>query len=90
MRHYQGIAIDGESIAFVHISSENGQPIPGPIMPLSPDSVQMVFEACRQSCRRAVTATNLIEDFGHGYIIKRGSDKTFFVSNGRPVPCSDK
>ena len=41
VRHYQGIAIDGESIAFVHISSENGQPIPGPIMPLSPDSVQM-------------------------------------------------
>lgn len=68
VRHYQGIAIDGESIAFVHISSENGQPIPGPIMPLSPDSVQMVFEACRQSCRRAVTATNLIEDFGHGSV----------------------
>lgn len=37
-------------------------------MPLSPDSVQMVFEACRQSCRRAVTATNLIEDFGHGSV----------------------
>ena len=24
IHHYQGIAIDGESIAFVHISSENG------------------------------------------------------------------
>ena len=68
IHHYQGIAIDGESIAFVHISSENGQPIPGPIMPLSTDSVQMVFEACRQSCRRALTATNLIEDFGHGSV----------------------
>ena len=68
LHRYQGIAIDGESIAFVHISSESGQPISGPIMTLSPDSVQLVFEACRLSCRRAVTATNLIEDFGHGSV----------------------
>lgn len=68
VRNYQGIAIDGESIAFAYVSAEDGQIINGPMMPLTPASVQMVFEACRQSSRRALTATNLIEDFGHGSV----------------------
>ena len=68
VQNYQGIAIDGESIAFAYIPGEGENIVSGPIMPLSPDSVQMVFEACRQSSRRALTATNLIEDFGHGSV----------------------
>lgn len=68
VQYYQGIAIDGESIAFTYISTDDGSIIHGPIMPISPASVQMVFEACQQSCRKALTATNLIEDFGHGSV----------------------
>lgn len=68
VQHYQGIAIDGESIAFAYISAEDRSIIHGPILPISQASVQMVFEVCRQSCRRALTATNLIEDFGHGSV----------------------
>lgn len=68
IQNYQGIAIDGDSIVFVHIPSEDEGLVHGPIMPLSVTSVQMVFEACLRSRRRALTATNLIEDFGHGSI----------------------
>lgn len=68
VQNYQGIAIDGKSIAFAYIPGAGKSIVHGPIMPLSPDSVQMVFEACRQSSRRALTATNLIEDFGHGSV----------------------
>lgn len=71
VQNYQGIAIDGESIAFAYIPGEGENIVLGPVMPLSPDSVQMVFEACRQSSRRALTATNLIEDFGHGSVTGR-------------------
>ena len=67
IQNYQGIAIDGESIAFVYMSQSGGV-FHGPIMPLSPASVQMVFEACHNSSRRSLTASNLIEDFGHGSI----------------------
>lgn len=65
VQNYVGIVIDGDSIAFAHITHDNNI-IHGPIMPLSPASVSMVFEACKNSCRRALTAENLIEDFGHG------------------------
>lgn len=68
IKEYIGIAIDGESIAFAYIHSESGPIVHGPIMPLSPSSVNLVFEACKQSSRRAVTAENLIEDFGHGSV----------------------
>lgn len=71
IQNYQGIAIDGESIAFAYIPGDGENIVSGPIMPLSPDSVQMVFESCRQSSRRALTATNLIEDFGHGSVVGR-------------------
>ena len=67
IQNYQGIAIDGESIAFVYMSQSGGV-FHGPIMPLSPASVQMVFEACHNSSRRSLTASNLIEEFGHGSI----------------------
>lgn len=66
IQQYQGIAIDGNSIAFAHVLNEEGEIIAGPIMPLSLESVKMVIEVCRQSGRRALNAINLIEDFGHG------------------------
>ena len=64
-----GIAVDGESIAFAYIHGEGASIVHGPIMPLSLSSVQLVFEACKQSSRRALTASNLIEDFGHGSVV---------------------
>lgn len=65
-QEYIGIAIDGVSIAFAYIPTTGGDIVHGPIMPLSVESVAMVFEMCKQSQRRALTADNLIEDFGHG------------------------
>ncbi len=61
---YNGIAIDGESISFAHFVEGRNDFVHGPVMPLSLDSVGLVFEACRLSQRRALTANNLIEDFG--------------------------
>lgn len=61
---YNGIAIDGESISFAHFVEGRNTFVHGPVMPLSLDSVGLVFEACRLSQRRALTANNLIEDFG--------------------------
>lgn len=71
VQNYQGIAIDGDSIAFAYIPAEGESIVHGPIMPLSHASVKMVFEACYHSSRRALTAVNLIEDFGHGSIAGR-------------------
>ena len=61
---YNGIAIDGESVSFAHFVEGRNLFVHGPVMPLSLDSVGLVFEACRLSHRRALTANNLIEDFG--------------------------
>ena len=69
IKNYMGIAVDGESIAFAYIHGEGASIVHGPIMPLSLSSVQLVFEACKQSSRRALTASNLIEDFGHGSVV---------------------
>ncbi len=68
IENYIGIAIDGESIAFAYLRNETSPIVHSSILPLSQYSVQMVFEACRQSSRRALTAENLIEDFGHGSV----------------------
>lgn len=71
-QEYIGIAIDGDSIVFAYIPSTGADIVHGPIMPLSLTSVTMVFEICKQSRRRALTAENLIEDFGHAS--SRGCD----------------
>jgi len=71
VNNYLGIAIDGNSIAFAYIPETGVDIVHGPIMPLSPASVKMVFEACLHSSRRALTATNLIEDFGHDSLAGR-------------------
>lgn len=99
VQNYQGIAIDGESIAFAYIPGDGENIVSDPIMPLSSDSVQMVFEACRQSSRRALTATNLIEDFGHGSVVGRNLMQALSDSlvpyldeteNNKHCPCPGK
>ncbi|WP_316179674.1 MULTISPECIES: Eco57I restriction-modification methylase domain-containing protein [unclassified Bradyrhizobium] len=64
---YIGIATDGEHICFAFhkdgvISHRN-------LLPFNESSVELVAQACRDAKRRAVTAGNLIEDFGHGSVV---------------------
>jgi hypothetical protein len=60
---YIGIAIDGEHLAFAQVT--NGKIKHEQLLPVSQITFDMVVEACRKCYRRAVTANNLIEDFGH-------------------------
>jgi len=65
--NYIGIGIDGEHIFFAQVV--DGKILSGPLLPFSEISVGMVATACKDAYRRAVTAGNLIEDFGLGSII---------------------
>lgn len=58
-----GIAIDGEHLAFAQVVGDKIHH--QHLLPVTPVTFNMVVEACRQSRRRAITAKNLIEDFGH-------------------------
>ncbi len=60
---YLGIAIDGRHIAFGQI--RGGVFTPGRLLPLSPTTFGMVANGCLGGRRRAVTAENLVADFGH-------------------------
>jgi hypothetical protein len=60
---YIGIAIDGDHVCFAQVIDRKVHH--GPLLPFSQASVAMVATACQDSFRRAVTAENLIEDFGH-------------------------
>ncbi|GAA2890973.1 hypothetical protein GGQ99_005162 [Aminobacter niigataensis] len=60
---YIGIAIDGHHLAFAQVI--NGVIHHQHLLPITQVTFGMVVEACRKSYRRAVTAANLIEDFGH-------------------------
>ena len=60
---YIGIAIDDRYIAFAQVVT--GQITHQNLLPLTIATFGMVVEACRTCHRRAVTAGNLIEDFGH-------------------------
>lgn len=62
---YIGIAIDGESIAIAYFPEGSSKIVHGPILKLSLASVSLVFDICKRSKRRAITAENLISDFGH-------------------------
>lgn len=62
-KDYIGVAIDGDHIAFAQV--QDGQIIHQPLLPFSPISFQMVVDALKASFRRAITAENLAEDFGH-------------------------
>lgn len=60
---YIGIAIDGDHICFAFM--RDGKIVPRNLLPFNPASVELVAQACFDSKRRAVTADNLVEDFGH-------------------------
>lgn len=62
-RDYIGIAIDGDHICFAQVINNTIEH--GHLLPLSEASVSMVATALKDSYRRALTAENLIEDFGH-------------------------
>lgn len=62
---YIGIAIDADHIAFAYIPQSGSGIVHGPLLPLSEASVSLVMDVCKNSMRRAITASDLIEDFGH-------------------------
>lgn len=66
---YTGIATDGAHIVFAYIK---GQEIhPQELMPFSAQAIEKVCHAIQNDDRRAVTADNLIEDFGHNSPVGR-------------------
>ena len=60
---YIGIAIDGSHICFAF--KKNGKIYPRNLLPFNEASTMLVARACASSIRRAVTAENLVEDFGY-------------------------
>lgn len=72
---YIGIATDGDHVCFAF--HKNGQTIPRNLLPLNEASVGLVAQACLDSKRRAVTAQNLVEDFGHEAEIGHGMMAAF-------------
>ena len=60
---YIGIAIDGDHIAFAFF--KGGSIHHRNLLPFNEASVSLVAQACKDSKRRAITAENLVEDFGH-------------------------
>jgi hypothetical protein len=60
---YIGIAIDGNHLVFAQVV--DGAIRPQHLLPVTPVTFGMVVEACRKCFRRAITASNLVEDFGH-------------------------
>ena len=60
---YIGIAIDGYHVCFAQV--ENNAILYGPLLPLSEATITLVIAALKDNYRRALTAGNLIEDFGH-------------------------
>lgn len=61
---YVGIATDGDHVSIVRVSNDELTHLP--LMPFSLSTFQMVADAFRNGARRALTAKNLLEDFGHG------------------------
>ncbi len=60
---YIGVAIDGDHVAFAQV--QGGIISCQPLIPFSVTAFQMVVDALKANFRRAVTAENLAEDFGH-------------------------
>jgi hypothetical protein len=60
---YIGIAIDDKHLCFAQVV--DGVICPQHLIPISTVTFGMVVESCKRSFRRAVTADNLIVDFGH-------------------------
>lgn len=71
---YIGFAIDGPHIAQAGMAG--GVIEHGPLMPFSIHSFEMVANAIRANYRRAITAENLADDFGHRSAIGRATMQT--------------
>ncbi|WP_020176965.1 Eco57I restriction-modification methylase domain-containing protein [Methyloferula stellata] len=67
---YIGIATDGDHICFAFY--KDGQIVARNLLPFNAASISLVAQACADSKRRAVTADNLVEDFGHEAEIGHG------------------
>ena len=67
---YIGIATDGDHICFAFY--KDSQIVPRNLLPFNEASISLVAQACQDSKRRAVTAENLVEDFGHEAEIGHG------------------
>lgn len=61
---YIGIAIDGEHICFAQVI--DGTIHTQHLVPFSEYAVSLVIQAIKADTRRAITADNLMADFGHG------------------------
>ncbi|MBB4067376.1 Eco57I restriction-modification methylase domain-containing protein [Gellertiella hungarica] len=66
---YIGIATDGDHICFAFY--KDGNITHRNLLPFNEASIGLVAQACADSRRRAVTAENLVEDFGNGSEIGR-------------------
>jgi hypothetical protein len=64
---YIGIAIDGDYVCFAFWRA--GNIAHRHLLPFNQSSVELVAQACRDAKRRAVTAENLVEDFGHTSVV---------------------
>jgi hypothetical protein len=60
---YIGIAIDGDHVCFVQVRADTIYS--QHLVPFSPYAVTLVIEAIKADTRRAITADNLLADFGH-------------------------
>ncbi len=69
LEDYIGIATDGDHISFAFY--KDGVIAHRNLLPFNKASISLVAQACADSKRRAVTAENLVEDFGHGSEIGR-------------------
>lgn len=67
---YIGLATDGVHLAFAQWVE--GRLRAGPLLPVSPTSLGLVADAIRANYRRAVTSSNLIEDFGPHSLVGTG------------------
>ena len=82
---YIGIAIDGSHLAFAQVV--DGEITHQNLLPITGRTFGMVVEACRTCYRRAITASNLIEDFGHessrGIALMRAMAEALADAEGR-------
>lgn len=84
---YIGIAIDGKHICFAFM--KKGHIFHRNLLPFNEASVNLVAQACLDAKRRAVTAENLVEDFGHKAEIGRAMMISFVTQLERQLTQKD-
>jgi len=83
---YIGIAIDSAHLAFAQVIDR--RIVCDDLLPLTEKTYALVVQACRTCHRRAITAANLIEDFGHqsshGIGLMRAMAEAFSFARNSP------